>query len=359
MDTQKILDALPGVYRGLLGPFFDERIPPETAATCSDCAMISPTHAGELVRSFSAKSKCCTHYPNLANYLAGGLLRSTGSALAVGRRRIRQRIHKRIGVAPQGILRPQKYMLLQRNTDRGAFGRSELLICPYYRTDKGTCTVRPFRNATCNTWFCKYNAGHDGMAFWTALRRYLKAAEDALAKYALRELGWQAGRIGDLRGPDRILTIEELDDKPPAEDAYRDLWGDWAGREEELYRETYAVIAALSHEGFERITGISHALMLEEIRQRHKDVISPALPAALKRNPRLWVEKLDEDRYVLSVDPGPDPLEVSGRLYRMLDFFDGRRSNEEVLALIQEHVGAAPTQELMISLYQFRILVAT
>ena len=62
MDTQKILDALPAVYRGLLPPFFAEEIPLETAATCSDCAMISPTHAGELVRSFSAKSKCCTHW---------------------------------------------------------------------------------------------------------------------------------------------------------------------------------------------------------------------------------------------------------------------------------------------------------
>ena len=359
MDTQRILDVLPAVYHGLLPPFFAEEVPPETAATCSDCAMIAPTHAGELVRSFSAKTKCCTHYPNFANYLVGGLLRSTGSALAVGRRRVRQRIQKRIRVAPQGILRPQKYSLLQRNTDRGAFGRSEPLICPYYRKDKGTCTVRPFRNATCNTWFCKYNAGRDGMAFWTALCRYLKAAEEALAKYALHELGWEAGRIGDLRGPDRILTIDELDDTPPAEHAYRDLWADWAGREEELYVQTHDVIAALGPEDFERITGFSQTLTLEELERRHKDVLSPTLPTTLKRNPRLWVEKLDEDRYVLSVDPGTDPVDVSERLYRMLDFFDGRRCNEEVLALIQEHGGATPTRELLISLYQFRVLVAT
>jgi len=50
-------------------------------------------------------------------------------------------------------------------------------------------------------------------------------------------------------------------------------------------------------------------------------------------------------------------LEVSKRIYDLLDFFDGKRTNQQVCRLIRKHIGAMPDQDLLISLYQFRVLV--
>ena len=83
----------------------------------------------------------------------------------------------------------------------------------------------------------------------------------------------------------------------------------------------------------------------------------PRLPDRLKRNPNLCAQKTQEDAYILIGYSGLDPFEVSKRVYDVLDFFDGKRSNREARQLIREHMKAEPDDDLLISLYQLRILV--
>jgi len=308
---------------------------------------------------FSKDSKCCTHYPNLANYLVGGLLSNKNPELETGRSRIRKTIQSRVGVTPHGILRPRKYLLLLKNTEKKFFGRSKLLICPFYGREKGICTIRPFWDAICNTWFCKYSAGEDGRMFWVALKKYLNEVEKTLVQYALQKMRWDPQKIIRPESSDGPLTLREVDDQPPDPKTYRDLWGDWAGREQDLYKETFRLVSALTPKSFEKISGISQIILLEEVKMRRRHLSKPNLPKILKRNPNLIVEKKGDDSYYLVGYSALDPFMVSKRVYDLLDFFDGRRTLKEACRLIQQHGGAAPDEELITLLCQYRILLNT
>jgi len=306
---------------------------------------------------FSRDSKCCTHYPNLPNYLIGGILSNTTPELEAGRYRIRKTIKSRIGVTPHGILRPKKYSLLLKNNEKEFFGRSKSLICPFYERQKGKCTILPFWYGICNTWFCKYVAGEDGWLFWTTLRKYLNNVEKILVQYTLYNMGWDPQRINLPELPSISLTLQEVDDQPPNQETYRDLWRDWVNREEDFYKETFRLVSALTLKTFEKIAGISQKVLLEEVKMKQKSLLKPNLPKILKRNPSLRVEKKGDESYCLVGYSALDPLEVSKRIYDLLDFFDGKRTNQQVCRLIRKHIGAMPDQDLLISLYQFRVLV--
>lgn len=358
MTFQRILDKLPEVYRNFLPKFFQSNIPEEAAATCADCAMWGRSELGFPDRiHFSTDSKCCTHYPNLPNYLVGDILSTTTPELEAGRYRIHKTIKSRIGVTPHGILRPKKYSLLLKNSEKEFFGRSKSLICPFYERQKGKCTIRPFWDATCNTWFCKYIAGEDGWLFWTTLKKYLNHMEKILVQYTLYKIGLDPQKTILPETSNSTLTIQEVDDQPPDQNTYQDLWRDWVNREEDFYKETYRLVAALTPRPFKKIAGISQKILLEEVKIKQKSLLKPNLPKILKRNPNLHVEKRGDDSYHLVGYSPLDPLEVSKRIYDLLDFFDGKRTNKEACRFIQEHIGAMPDQDLLISLYQFRMLI--
>ncbi len=358
MAAFRILDVLPGIYQNFLPKFFDNSIPEETAATCSDCAMWKGSEAVHSEESYySRETKCCTYHPNLPNYLVGALLSNTEPSLESGRIRIRKMIKRRIGVVPHGIRLPEKLALLMIKSPE-AFGRSKSFLCPYYDQKEGKCTIWPFRNASCCAWFCKYAAGEDGRAFWLALKNYLKNVENILIRYALYQMGWVPEKIILEEPPDRLLTAQEVDDQPPDQKSYRGLWGDWVNREEEFYKETFHVVYNLTRGAFGKIGGISLRILLEDVKMRRKNLIKPNLPDRLKRNPRLGVEKMEDGFYRLVGYSYLEPLEVSKRVYDLLDFFDGRTMTDEVCRLIKKEMDAEPTEDLLIFLYRFRILVS-
>jgi len=359
MTLQRIMEGLPEVYQNFLPRFFKNNIPRETAATCEDCAMwedSGPGFPGGVY--FSRDSKCCTHYPNLPNYLMGALLSTSSSELEAGRSRIRKTIKNRIGITPHGILRPKKLQLLLKNSEKEFFGRSKLLICPFYERKNGKCTIRPFWDATCNTWFCKYRAGEDGREFWLTLKRYLNFIEKILVQYTLHKMGWDPQKIISTESTNIPLTLQEVDDQAPDSEAYQGLWKDWVGREEEFYKKTFHLVSALTPKIFEKISGISQKILLGEVKMRQKSLLNPKLPKILKRNLKLQVEKnIDHSYFLIGYSP-LDPFEVSKRVYDLLDFFDGKRTNQEVCRLIRNYMGVKPNPDLLTSLNQFRILVS-
>lgn len=353
-----IVDWLPRVYHRLLPSFFRSRVPAETAATCSDCAMCatgSATVPG--ARTFSAKTKCCTYYPGLPNFLVGGLLSTRARALAKGRQRMLDTIASRVGVTPQGLAQPAKYSVLTRSGP-DAFGKAESLLCPFYGQPAGTCTIRSFWNATCATWFCKHRAGQDGWLFWQALKQYLLNAENALRQHALFELGWEPSQIIRTEPQPAALSARDMEGRPPDADDYRRLWHDWVGREAELYRRTFRVVSRLSPGEFERLAGISQKVLLASVQARHENLVSPQLPPVLRRNPELKLERLSGDSCVLIGYSPLDALSAPAIVHRMLDFFDGRRPNGDVCGTIREQLGAEPDRSLLTTLYRMRVLIA-
>lgn len=358
MSCCQILDFIPELYSNFLSGFFKDAIPKETAAECSDCSMwlndegILKSRVG-----FSQEIKCCTHYPNMPNYLIGALLNNKATGLEEGRRRIQTAIRSRIGVVPQGIQRPPKYDLLMKGASPDAFGRSKALVCPYYEEKEGKCTIWPFRNASCSTWFCKHNAGEEGRRFWKSLKQYLKHVETTLIQYSLYKMGLNLQKVIFAHSSSEALTAQELDELPPDPKAYEAIWGEWVGHEEDFYKNTCFLVGALDREGFGQLTGITHQILLEDLGRKRRNLLNLRPSNMLKRNPKLEVEKLTEDRYALIGYSPLDPIEVPKKVYDMLDFFDGKRSNEEACRLIRQDIGVEPAEDLLYSLYQFRILV--
>lgn len=357
MSVQRIGDRFPAFYRKFLPRFFEAETPRENVATCSNCAMLQAPHGdAPLSFNFSHATKCCTHYPILPNYIIGALLSDEDPALEEGRKRTRQIIRKRVGISPHGVLIPARIEMLLRSSNE-SFGRASSLVCPWFDSGLGVCTIWPFHYAVCNTWFCKHNSGEDGRLFWIALKDYMLQIEMVLVFFSLNELGFGPETILKQKKSKPPLALEDIDDKPPDEKTYSQLWGTWAGREEECYKETYHAIGALNHPRFQNLTGIVERTLLSDLAKKYRALIKPELPTLLNRNPHLVIEKVGDDEYLIMSYSSFDPLQVSGRIYRILDFFDGKTATEAVCKKILIETKTRLSLSLLLSLHQLRVLI--
>ncbi|MCI0572120.1 MAG: hypothetical protein L0Y66_15300 [Myxococcaceae bacterium] len=358
-----LLDSLPALYRGLFPASFHKEVPVEEKATCARCAMCKDSGAAAVEsvdgvdRFFRPDTKCCTFHPRLPNYLLGALLSDERPELAEGRRRIEEKLASRVGVGPQFLRPPAKYALLYSSM-RGAFGRAGALVCPYYDTKGGGCTVWPYREAVCSTWFCKYVAAEDGRRLWTTVKTYLTLAEIQLSRYALLEL------LPDylLSGRDKVdpthapLRAEDLDEQPLSEKEYRELWGAWVGREAELYRASYELVRKLSPEAFQRVMGLDGVVELRVLEARHAAATATQLPKVLKLNPSTTMKWLPDGSVALGCYSEYEGLALPGEAYALLVEFTGKEPVEAVRERLRETKQADLGPDVLRALYQHRIL---
>jgi hypothetical protein len=358
VETVRIIDFIAECYADFLPQFFSNSIPVESAATCSNCAMLekndSLPHAPMF---FSAGTKCCTHHPELPNYMVGALISTTDPGHVTGRERMMKKIADRTSVTPLGLFRPKKYTLLLKNANPEYFGNSEILRCPFYET-AGNCSLRPYWDAVCSTWFCKYNSGKEGRLFWGSLRKYMENLEKILSRYVLLKMGFDFPKPGISIAETTPLTLQELDDLPPLAHIYNELWGAWTGRETEFYKEAYKIITQLRQEEFDAIEGVEQKIIQRELEQAYDQMMNSHLPERLKRNPELIVEKMSDAAYLLSGYSPLDPLKAGKRTYDCLDLFDGIKTNQEALKVCLEKYKFRLTEENLLKLHQFRILIA-
>src|SRR5713101_6632134 len=164
-----------------------ESVPPESRATCDDCAMCAPEGAAEPnTLYFSPRVKCCTYQPRLPNFLVGRALEDRDFAFSAGRATVERRIDGGVEVTPLGLEQSAAYGLLYQHGSAG-FGHAESMRCPHYIEEGGRCGIWRHRNSICATWFCKYERGAVGLAFWERLRDLLMAVEKDLAVWCVLE----------------------------------------------------------------------------------------------------------------------------------------------------------------------------
>ena len=358
MARDTILDFLPDLYRPFLPALFERPMIEERHATCASCTMCPPPVPDFPPEAyFNPSTKCCTFHPALPNYSVGGLLRDTSDAGAEGRRRILDKIDRRIGVTPAGILPPARVLLLQRH-GRAGFGRSERLVCPYLDRDRGACTVWAHREAECATWFCKHNHGIDGRAFWKQLRDYLVGVHVALGTWVMRELGIPADLIAGGFGP-RLDNLDAgaLDDRRPTDAEHAAMWGSWSGREQAYYQAAFDLVRALDRDRFRQLVGIEHEIALDRLALRHEAITNPRLPDPLRRNPLLRVDRSADGSYVLTADGPAESTRLRPDLYPLLDLFDGRRSTSDIRGWVKAATGRGVGDSFLAALYHHRILI--
>lgn len=359
----RIIDTLPAIYAPLLPEFFRREVPEEEKATCADCAMcegksqnwVQPVDG--VSHYFRPDTKCCTYHPRLPNYLVGAILSDTRPELAEGRKRLEARIDARLGTTPQWLRPPTKFNLLYKSA-RNAFGRSESLLCPFYERGQGNCTIWPFREAVCSTFFCKYVAGEDGRGFWMSLKTYLTLAEIQLSRWATFQLMPEYVLEGkDKPERDDVLSATELDDAPLPEAAHTALWYGWGGEERAFYRRTYDLVSGLSAEDFNRILGLDGTLEQAILERLHRKATAPTLPKVLRFNPSATVSWLPDGSVALACYSEYDAVALPGNAYELLIRFTGQEPVAEVRRKMREEKQADIDDDILLELYQYRVLI--
>lgn len=341
------------IYASLFSsPIFDRPEVVETRATCDTCAMCDQGQLAPVEMDyFNPNTKCCTFFPTLPNYLVGAILADTGEELAEGRKRLRERIGNRIGVTPLFMLAPTKYNLLYAASRGRAFGRSKMLLCPYYDGEgSGRCTVWRYREAVCSTYFCKHTHGKPGWQLWQAMKGYLSHVERSLARASAMSID------ANVKQPTREaheLSLEELEDRGPSETEYAGFWGKWVGREEEFYVACYKRALAMSTEDFARNIDDSPdgRGFLGELEARYEAIQAKTiLPKSLVRTPGMRTRHTGEQVVVASYNVY-DSFAMERELYDVLGMLDGTKTLAENLERLdrEENVQLAP--ELLQYLY--------
>lgn len=330
-----LLSKLPLLYDKFINSILTYPIPSESWATCKECVLQRDPKSAYL------NTKCCTYYPHLMNYAVGGLLQDDNPLLAEGQQRARTIILAKRGVTPYGVIATTQYEhkrslvddLIKKasalNINSGYTRKlAEDLLCPYYQD--GFCSVWAYREHCCSTHFCISVGGEDGKAFWKAVDNYLIVTEQKLSKYAMLELGWDAQQVLTERVTSGLLGVENEQDQVD-EEKYQRLWGSWAGKEEEFYRQCYKVVTQINEKQFQRIMGLDHDILLKRIHLTHQTFVHPTVPDLLRLNA--------EAEFIPDVDGWVDVKMTDGYRRRIPRFaeavlraFDGQRLTSAILA---------------------------
>ncbi len=355
---------LPPLYAKWFDELLGAEIPPETRATCHDCAMCESggDYQQPGSRLFNPQTKCCSYLPKLHNFLTGMILLDEDPAMARGRASVEARLKAGLAVTPLGLEQNRRQKLLYDQIEPRAFGRAQNLRCPHYIDEQGgLCGVWKYRNSICSTWFCKYVRGAAGHKFWEAAKQLLLAIEDDLARWCVMEL-----EIGDdalelllpLRDADsrRNLTPEELDDRiDPLRQ--RRVWGAWHGREREFYQACAALIAPLNWPEVLAVCGSAVRAWARLVHTAYQSLINEEIPARLRLGSFTVMEARSDFYRLYHPEIGIDTLTLSAKIMRLLPYFDGR-TKEEIVTQIESQEHMRFTDELLQRLVDFKILTS-
>lgn len=326
-------------------------IPPETKATCDDCAMLPQPGMAQAGIVFHPETKCCTFEPALVNYRAGLILSDDDTDLAPGRRTVEERLRARVAVTPWGLHPSARFSLLYKN-GANTFGRAPALGCPHQI--EGQCGIWRHNPATCTTWFCKHVRGATGLDFWNDLGELLREVDKQIGLWCALEVGAEPGPLARLLEMDKPLDAAELGGAIQ-EDRYRALWGRWAGRETEFYRACADRVRPLSWDDLVRICGPRVTVLSRLVRERYARLTSQAAPDR-PRVGLIQIEGMVSGKYTAVTYSPYDPLRISPELTAVLPHFDGRPT-DEVLQEIRVQRGIRLDPALVRRMADFRVLV--
>jgi hypothetical protein len=359
---------LPSLYANWVEEWLGGSIPAETEATCQECALLAestqlhpeqsrrmPTH--DLTRRIHPRTKCCGYYPSLTNFQAGRILSETDPAAAPAQNVVAARVQKRFMASPLALDVPPAYHLLYAKSPY--MGSALKLQCPYYVEELlgGACGIWRHRNAICLTWFCKHSRGQAGLTFWKALENFLRQMEDALSVWCLTQLEITDDSLAAIlpsRRDKTVFTPQELDEVVD-EKTHRALWGNWAGREAEFYRECGRLVSALSAQRALEIGGAEAALRLRIARQAYRALLSTDLPRAARPG-NFRVQPLGDGQAQIVSYSECAPLLLPTDVLNLLPYFEGR-TVDNALKMIEEQEQTEMEPALVRKLLDFEILV--
>jgi hypothetical protein len=303
--------------------------------------------------------KCCTYLPEIPNFSVGRILEDSDPQSIAGRRTVEGRIKRGIAVSPLGLRADARARLLyDAGIEHGAFGRAEALRCPHLLAD-GRCGIWRFREAVCTTWFCKHERGATGYNFWQSLRELLRLIEQSLALWCLLQLDFPPQLLERLLGPpdrkdNKGIPANELDQHADFRE-HKAIWGEWAGREQELYRSCALLVTALEWRQVLQISGPAVEARARLVVNNHRMMRNDALPERLTVGTLRLVQISGESVNITSYSEF-DPVKINRPLYEALPYFDGV-TVEEARQAIHDEKGIRVSHTVLRQLIDRRILV--
>ena len=360
MQERCAAGTLPALYARWVEAIIHGTLPVETEATCSDCVMCS--RPGQPVDNeqffFDKGSKCCTYTPTLSNFMIGAILGDPAPSMTTGRATLAARLDNGLGVDPLAIHPPPAYNLLYRHSHK-AFGRNSTLRCPHLDTAREECSIWPYRDPTCVTWYCKHLRGKIGQSFWKALQTFLNAVSKELSLWcvlqlhigddalALLESKRESGTTGE------NLQPNELDGQFDA-GAARKTWGRWWQRETAFYAECARLVSDLDFKEVEKICGPEVRMSSRLLKLAYGKLQETHIPTHLQIG-RFEVEDASVDAVRVWSYSRLDPLDLPVPVFMALSYFDGRPT-DDALSMVEHDLGIRLDDQLLRTLIDFGIL---
>lgn len=292
-------EPLPALYGRWLGELLPSPIPRESNANCSACPMCSASPSS--VEVFLPSTKCCTYFPELPNFLLGGLLADSDTDPRI-RETLETQINQATLASPLGLKPPPLLRLAYEAGREACFGKSEALTCPYLLPeDGGMCGVWRHRNSVCTTWFCKHIKGQVGAHFWREVASLLQELESALSMWA----------CGQLLPANRLSELASLRDLPTSQRVSADLTGSlaaqysraWMGwrnaSRADFYVRTFELVERMTWPDVTRVGGNRVLQLSRNVAEQLKNLRGPiAVPQHMQLAP-FTVYGLTEGRVLL------------------------------------------------------------
>jgi hypothetical protein len=259
-------------------------------------------------------------------------------------------------VSPLALDRPPAYSVLYSHIPK-AFGRAQTMRCPHYIEEGGLCGVWRARESTCATWFCKHERGAVAKRFWGQLHRLLAVTERQVATWCVVQLDVGADALATILPfpprPSGPVTEADFDGRTTLE--HRKLvWGKWAGREQDFYREAGRLARALSWAEVLALGGSELRAAVQLTRAAFERLTSPHLPDRLRAGEFHIAPQTDGGALVTTYSP-IDPLRLSPAVLETLPFFDGRTTRAARQA-IRRKLGHQVETSLLLKLVDFGVL---
>lgn len=340
----KLTEKLPKLYHNFLPDFIFEKSPSEKVATCGNCPQTFAKN------STSINTKCCIYYAQLPNYLIGGLLSDKINQLDFGKASAMSIIESRLGVSPYGFRKPIWYRQLYNatrpeNGHKRTQSEKEILRCPFY-DEEGHCSIWPYREHGCSTFFCFSVGGSSGQNFWNHLNKYLKTTERKLAQYAAKQLSCTFSFADNWSGEESQGADDAT--KNINEKRYKQLWSGWQGTEKAFYIASFELIKNLSKKEYQNIMGDEWTIETNKASSFLTGFNDAEFPNFLLWNKHAQLKVLGKK---VEVNYNDKTVSVPMNKFLLLQSLDGTKSLQEIThAGFRLQMGMASEIEALIDL---------